>query len=1043
MARRPCVIVCFWLLAICSPVNATEAMPGLLAQWDFDEGAGEIAADATGNGHEAAVFGATWVKQADGYALSLDGLDDYVACTSKKKLAITGPVSFQAWIKPMAKSQGLASLFGSGLSAYFIGYYAHAELVYWFIGSGGNKLYDRVNLRKWNHVATSFDGERMILWLNGREVGNKESAIKEYKSHGALTIGTKGRPDLPKYRGLVDKVRVYNRGLSGEEVVSTYHTEAVDYGIDPAWFNRVKATPYFYFDRKLIVVEVDYKALLPLRSKGRLEVNLVRRDKPDEILQQQVVEAVPIRAGMVDVSLPIDSLAAGDYALHVRFDDGRGTIPLEKRPFSYPPKPAALASPMKHVVPPIAPKSGTPAFEVRLGKNGGFRVNIKKSSYPFNTRISWPNGEFNRLVAGDSSAKGEEGWKVQTRKDGDGKYLVTAAGAYYQLRRNIEVFPTHVSIKDQFTNTTNEDLGLLVYNELPIDVNTVKESRLGGFERGGRLNGVFCPSAYLDDGHAGVAMLPIDDVFVIQAVLYRDDNGWGIGTEQLALAPGKSYTLQWAVYPTQSGESGDGYYDFVNTFRHVEGRIGTIDGALGFFTHGPKNRDQIPTTEYLEQRNLKYGLVHGLAGIVDDPTLSVQGVEFVDFPKERQRIRKQMDAIKAKHPNLKVAIHIAHSLYCTNQTDRYDDSQVISENGDQAIWNVPFAYISEEKQKAGWKFWIFYPTPGNKFHDVMLRSVDVLRDDMHVDGGFMDGFFAGYKGKWTHDGRWDGYSATIDLKTKTITKKAGSVLLLSQPSMIAYTRKMRDRGGFIIANNTVVTRSIANEKYIIHDSESGAGPQLHLAPTVTALAGPGARTRKDVYLNMLENLRWGELYIFYGSHFDYPYKPLAARQYPMTFEEIREGLVRGPERIVTMNSGAYGWPGKRNLHLVYKYDDRGAAAAHDYITTADTGDVRTQVTFSQNESAVIEPIPVVLDAAKPVNVRVVAYDADGIHLQLNGGGKATLQMNDGVLPVSDNRAYQVITNGTKKTIVAKDAALTIPLSLQGMMELLINPQAGP
>ena len=51
-------------------------------------------------------------------------------------------------------------------------------------------------------------------------------------------------------------------------------------------------------------------------------------------------------------------------------------------------------------------------------------------------------------------------------------------------------------------------------------------------------------------------------------------------------------------------------------------------------------------------------------------------------------------------------------------------------------------------------------------------------------------------------------------------------------------------GGTIVANNTVVTRSIANERYIIHDSESGAGPQLHLAPTLTALGTtPGMSTR--------------------------------------------------------------------------------------------------------------------------------------------------------------------------------------------------------
>jgi len=1036
MTSRFSVVTCFWLCMVCSAVSAIENPPGLLAQWDFDEGRGKIARDASGNGYKADVFGATWVKQGKGYALSFDGLDDYVNGNAAKKLDITGPISVEAWIKPMAKSQGLAALFGSGLTAYFVGYYAHAELVYWFIGSGGNKLYEKVDFKKWNHIATTFDGERMSLWLNGVEIGNKESKHKTYKSQGGFTIGTKGRPDLPKYRGLIDKVRVYNQALSPKNIVEHYKSEAHEYGLDPTWFKRLKVTPYFYFDRDEVVVEANYKGLTPFVSHGRIELDLARKDQPDNIIQHEVIKSLVVRKGTVVFTLPIKDFKPGEYLIQVQMSDGDKKYPVEKCSFSYPNKPAPLASPTKVVVPPAPEKAVPAAFKLRMGKNGGFRINIKKKSYPFTTRISWPNGDFNQLTAGTKKVKGEKTWQVRRRSAGKDKFVIDASGKHYKLHRNIEVFPTHVSIKDEYTNQSKEDLGLLVYNELKIDPEKVIESRLGGFERGGRLKGVFCPSVFVDDSNTGMAFLPIDDVFVIQSVIYRDKEGWGIGTEQFALAPGKSYTLEWAIYPTGSGD----YYDFINAFRHVEDRIGTIDGGLGFFTAGPKNRDQIPTKEFIEQRGIKYGLMHNLAGIVDDPTLSIQGVEFVDFPKERARLRKQMDAIKAKLPDLKVAIHMAHSLYCTNQTDRYDDSKVINEKGDQAIWGVPFAYISEEKQKAGWKFWIFYPTPGNKFHDVMLKSIDVLIDEMHIDGGFMDGFFAGYSGRWTHDGRWDGHSATIDLKTKTIISKAGSVLLLSQPSMIAYTRKMRDKGGFTVANNTVVTRSMANEKYIIHDSESGAGPQLHLAPTVTALgSGQGIRSRKDQYMNMLENLRWGELFMYYGGHFDYPWKPLAARQYPMTFEEIRSGLVRGPERIVTMNSGIYSWPDSRQLHLIYKFDSRGVASTHDYITTVDDRGVRTQLKFVENESAVIEPVPAELEVSQAVNTRIIRYDADGLHMLLSASGKATLQLHDGAMRVSNNQTYQVAVNGTKQTVVAKDATLSISLNLSGEVDLLIKP----
>ena len=66
----------------------------------------------------------------------------------------------------------------------------------------------------------------------------------------------------------------------------------------------------------------------------------------------------------------------------------------------------------------------------------------------------------------------------------------------------------------------------------------------------------------------------------------------------------------------------------------------------------------------------------------------------------------------------------------------------------------------------------------------MMDSVDVMMDDMGFHGGLMDGFLAGYTGRWSYDTdvRWDGHSAEINGNTKTITRKMGSVLLLSATS---------------------------------------------------------------------------------------------------------------------------------------------------------------------------------------------------------------------------------------------------------------------
>ncbi len=98
----------------------------------------------------------------------------------------------------------------------------------------------------------------------------------------------------------------------------------------------------------------------------------------------------------------------------------------------------------------------------------------------------------------------------------------------------------------------------------------------------------------------------------------------------------------------------------------------------------------------------------------------------------------------------------------------------------------------------------------------------------------------------------------------------------------------------VIALHTVLTRGIANETYIGFANESASGPELHLASSVMALAfNRGFKSERHIYLDMLDKLRWGELFIHYSDGRDLTHRSLASRCYPMTFEELRPGLVRG------------------------------------------------------------------------------------------------------------------------------------------------------
>ena len=175
----------------------------------------------------------------------------------------------------------------------------------------------------------------------------------------------------------------------------------------------------------------------------------------------------------------------------------------------------------------------------------------------------------------------------------------------------------------------------------------------------------------------------------------------------------------------------------------------------------------------------------------------------------------------------------------------------------------------------------------------------------------------------------------------------------------------------------------------------------------------------------------------------FPEMVAAGTGYGVCGRAIRSGLVRGKERIVTMNSGVYGWPADRHLHLVHKFDARGAPASHSFLTTVDRDGVRTELEFGEHESAVIEPIPVTLEASTPVNLRVLQYeyvdDSLVLTILLNGQGEATLDVFVGrkYFPGSDR--YRVTTGAETTTVAEEDGSLRVPLRLQGQVQVTVEP----
>ena len=200
-----------------------EIEKGLVAHWDFDEGKGDVLHDRSGNGNDGTIHGAKWVTCSKGYALRFDGTDDYVNCGAGPSLDIRDAISLGAWAKPDAIPVGEPGIVGKGdfFNEFFGITYYESGGCYFYISTGANNCTSKIGAGSWCHIAGTFDGTRICLYVNGRLVASRTSKVPKIDSGGDVFIGRNG---AFHFRGLIDDVRIYNRALSKGEIRLDYET---------------------------------------------------------------------------------------------------------------------------------------------------------------------------------------------------------------------------------------------------------------------------------------------------------------------------------------------------------------------------------------------------------------------------------------------------------------------------------------------------------------------------------------------------------------------------------------------------------------------------------------------------------------------------------------------------------------------------------------------------------------------------------------------------------------------------------------------------
>jgi len=350
--RHRLLKVLIGLMLTSAPLSA--AAPGLVGEWTFDEGKGDIARDSSGQNNPARLHGPRFVRAGKGFALKFDGVKDYVICEDTASLGITGPITLMAWVHPSVVPGGEAGIVGKYTEVLGLTFYKNGS-AYFYVSSGGNNVHTPLNVGEWQHVVCTFDGTQMTLYMNAVSKDTKVSQFKEVKRGanflmGCFTADPKATdladPALAHYAGLLDNVRVFNRCLNVEEIASYYKAEAGERAIDTSAFDKVIVKPYPYWDHRLVIVDADLGGFFALPKGMVLRIELRRAGLEGPPLAAQEVAKLPEtnRARDLELKLPAD-VAFGDYEVRAVLSDAQGVKSSEFVKLTYAPAEKTIPSP--------------------------------------------------------------------------------------------------------------------------------------------------------------------------------------------------------------------------------------------------------------------------------------------------------------------------------------------------------------------------------------------------------------------------------------------------------------------------------------------------------------------------------------------------------------------------------------------------------------------------------------------------------------------------------------------------------------------------
>ncbi len=179
-----------------------------VALWHFDEASGNTVFDETSNNNDGTILGAKWTNDStSGFALKFDGIDDKIIVPYSSSIGALPNLTLDAWVKRNSLSDGMVI---SKNGPYFISIRNNVLEGGVYAGPGWTQISGTtsLNLGQWYHIALTYDGADIKLYLDGVEDASITKTGSILVTGQSLHIGW-GEPGHNQFfNGIIDEVRI-------------------------------------------------------------------------------------------------------------------------------------------------------------------------------------------------------------------------------------------------------------------------------------------------------------------------------------------------------------------------------------------------------------------------------------------------------------------------------------------------------------------------------------------------------------------------------------------------------------------------------------------------------------------------------------------------------------------------------------------------------------------------------------------------------------------------------------------------------------------